>query len=203
MNYGERLREVRKSKGMSQYRLSKLSGVPQTTLSQYENKGSEPGIDILKRLCSALEISVSDFLDETNHVIDEKEADGDSITGSVFSSRLKVCRQSKDMLQSHVAEKIGVARSTYAMYERGEREPNVDTIADLAKLFEVSADYLLGLVDDPGETVEFDTLAASSDFPLLPDGRVCEMELIPARGKDAKLFRAEFLRRAMEKRKQG
>lgn len=58
--------------------------------------------------------------------------------------RLKNLRTEKKWLQKDVAEKIGVGRTTYAMYEQGKREPDNATLQKIAELFEVSVDYLLG-----------------------------------------------------------
>ncbi|MDT1944367.1 helix-turn-helix domain-containing protein [Carnobacterium maltaromaticum] len=58
--------------------------------------------------------------------------------------RLKELRTERKWLQKDVAEKIGVGRTTYAMYEQGKREPDNLTLQKIAELFEVSADYLLG-----------------------------------------------------------
>lgn len=48
-----------------------------------------------------------------------------------------------------MAENIGVAKSTYSLYESGKREPNVDTIKKIASSLNVSADTLLGIDNEP------------------------------------------------------
>ena len=48
-----------------------------------------------------------------------------------------------------MAESIGVAKSTYSLYESGNREPNVQTIKKIADVLNVSADELLGLNEEP------------------------------------------------------
>ena len=49
------------------------------------------------------------------------------------------------MSQKDVAENIGVAKSTYSLYESGNREPNVITIKKIAAYLNISANSLLGL----------------------------------------------------------
>ncbi|WP_271751536.1 helix-turn-helix transcriptional regulator [Cohnella sp. JJ-181] len=53
-------------------------------------------------------------------------------------------RVKRDWTQEHLADLVGVARSTYANWESGKREPDLTTIEKLADIFEVSVDYLLG-----------------------------------------------------------
>lgn len=74
---------------------------------------------------------------------------------------LKKLRQSKGVLQKDVATHLGVDRTTYVKYERGDSEPNHDMLSKLADYFEVSIDYLLGretsaqTIDEQLDGVEF------------------------------------------------
>ena len=64
-----------------------------------------------------------------------------------FCERLKAIRIESGMTQKGVCEKLGMSLNGYASYEQGRTEPNVETLKALCKLFEVNADYLLGLED--------------------------------------------------------
>lgn len=59
-----------------------------------------------------------------------------------FSDRLKEARLKKGYTQEQIAEKIGVAKSTYTGYEKGTREPNVNTIGKLMEELNVDANFL-------------------------------------------------------------
>lgn len=66
-----------------------------------------------------------------------------------FARRLKECREKKKSdnsrwTQKYVAEKIGMARTTYTAYENGTKMPPPDTINNIAILLDVSNDYLMG-----------------------------------------------------------
>ncbi|MDO3660461.1 MULTISPECIES: helix-turn-helix domain-containing protein [Bacillus] len=61
-----------------------------------------------------------------------------------FSFRLKKLRDEKKMNQQEVADNLGIARTTYASYEQGKREPDHETLVKIANFFEVTVDYLLG-----------------------------------------------------------
>ena len=69
--------------------------------------------------------------------------------GERFNENLKIARERKGLSQKDIAEGIGVAKSTYSLYESGNREPNVQTIKKIADLLNVSADELLGIDDEP------------------------------------------------------
>lgn len=67
---------------------------------------------------------------------------------SVLSERLFQLRKQKNLSQEELAELSGIAYRSYRRYESGEREPVASTIIVLARFFDVSADYLLGLGDE-------------------------------------------------------
>lgn len=63
---------------------------------------------------------------------------------STFSERLRGLRIEHRLSQQGLAEELGVSKSSINMYERGEREPNFETVATIAEFFRVDMDYLLG-----------------------------------------------------------
>lgn len=68
-----------------------------------------------------------------------------------FPERLKEARKRRNLKQREVAEHLQITPHSYQQYEGGDRRPNFETLVALADLLGVSADYLLGRVDTPGE----------------------------------------------------
>ena len=66
----------------------------------------------------------------------------------IFAERLKYLRLEKELSQRELAEKLGLSHSVVAHWENELRAPSAEAIVLLAKYFNVSADYLLGLTDD-------------------------------------------------------
>ena len=64
-----------------------------------------------------------------------------------FAGRLKELRTSKHLTQEQFAKKMGISRSTVGMYEKGNREPDYETLEAFADFFNVDIDYLLGRSD--------------------------------------------------------
>ena len=63
----------------------------------------------------------------------------------ILGQRLKELRAEKKLTQKEVAEYLRISSVTYLRYEKAQREPSLDLLAELAVFFGVSTDYLLGL----------------------------------------------------------
>jgi transcriptional regulator with XRE-family HTH domain len=51
--------------------------------------------------------------------------------------------------QQEIADKLGISRARYSHYENEHVEPDNELLSNIAELFNVSADYLLGISDNP------------------------------------------------------
>lgn len=63
---------------------------------------------------------------------------------NLLAENIKKYRKSLNMTQDELAEKIGITLGTISKWERGNSEPDVDYIMDLAEIFQISVDVLLG-----------------------------------------------------------
>lgn len=63
----------------------------------------------------------------------------------MVSERIKSLRMSNDMTQTDLAKKLNITRSSVNAWEMGISTPSTTYIVELAQLFHVSTDYLLGL----------------------------------------------------------
>lgn len=68
---------------------------------------------------------------------------------TLFRFRLKDLREKKRISQYKFAEDLKIAQSTIGNWEAGKREPGYNTLIAIAKYFDVTVDYLLGLSDCP------------------------------------------------------
>lgn len=62
-----------------------------------------------------------------------------------FGSVLKTLRLKENFTQAQLAQKLGLTKSVISAYETGLRLPSYDILIHIAKIFNVSTDYLLGL----------------------------------------------------------
>lgn len=93
----------------------------------------------------------------------------------IFAMRLKKVREhlkrnDPKWTQSYVAEKIGVARTSYTSYESGAKQPPLETVNKLADLFNVDINYLIGRTDTPITDSESHKVSVSgTEFVLSPE----------------------------------
>ena len=66
-----------------------------------------------------------------------------------YYQRLKDTREDSDKKQEDIALILNITRQQYQLYESGKREMPMHHFITLAKYYNVSLDYLAGLVDTP------------------------------------------------------
>ena len=63
--------------------------------------------------------------------------------------RLRDLREDHDKKQEAIAEVLGISRQQYQLYESGKRELPMHHFVTLARYYNVSIDYLAGLIEIP------------------------------------------------------
>ena len=66
--------------------------------------------------------------------------------------QLKILRKRMGLTQAEVASKLGIDRSTYAKYETGQSEPNLEMINKISTLYDTSLDLLITGTSAPTST---------------------------------------------------
>jgi transcriptional regulator with XRE-family HTH domain len=67
-----------------------------------------------------------------------------------FARAVRSARRSKGLSQAEAAERIGIAVEAYGRLERGVVLPRAETLVNMADVFGVTCDALLGLEATPG-----------------------------------------------------
>ena len=80
----------------------------------------------------------------------------------MFGQRLRELRLSNGYTQATLADKIGVSEKTIGTWERGTREPPMETTVKLADIFDVTLDYLYGRNETPQWAKQKDTIDLKS-----------------------------------------
>jgi len=69
----------------------------------------------------------------------------------IFRTRLKDLRTAANLNQAELGTTLGISRGAISYYENGERLPDIEILHRIAKFFNVSSDYLLGLTQIPSK----------------------------------------------------
>ena len=96
-----------------------------------------------------------------------------------FCDRFRQLRNQKGLTQMELSKLLKISKSSVNMYERGEREPSLETLELIADIFNVDMDYLLGKSDCPNRTSSI--FSSYSDLPKNII-RLPEMRKIPLLG---------------------
>ena len=94
-----------------------------------------------------------------------------------FGLRLKQLREKHNLSQSQVAKRLGITRAAISSYENNIALPSVNVLAELALLYRVSTDYLLGLDNRTAIVLEDLTPRQSAVIQEVMDTLVTEFKL--------------------------
>jgi transcriptional regulator with XRE-family HTH domain len=70
----------------------------------------------------------------------------------IFSSRIRKLREGK-MNQGEFADSVGISRGAMSYYEQELRTPDIGVLRAICEKYNISADYLLGLIPDTNHAV--------------------------------------------------
>ena len=62
--------------------------------------------------------------------------------------RIKDLREDNDITQKEIAEYLHIKQNTYSQYENGQRQLPLEALIALAKFYNTSTDYILGLTNE-------------------------------------------------------
>ena len=65
----------------------------------------------------------------------------------MYCLRLKELREEFQLTQKELSKYLHIKQNTYSQYENNQRQLPLEILVTLAKYYEVSTDYILGLTD--------------------------------------------------------
>ncbi|WP_340701590.1 helix-turn-helix transcriptional regulator [Brevibacillus borstelensis] len=72
-----------------------------------------------------------------------------------LGEKLKNLREQRGWTQSQAAERIGISSQVVSNYERNYRSPDKETLSRIAKVYNCSLDWLLGVTDNPDRNDDY------------------------------------------------
>lgn len=118
-----------------------------------------------------------------------------------FATILRELRKSRDLSQGDLAKALSVHHTAVSQWETGRTMPDIDTITQVARYFNVSTDYLLGRDDDPNPSAPPPATKDIDDIRFALFGDVAE-EITDEDMEDVRLV-VELIKRRKQDKKEG
>lgn len=147
MLYKDRLKRLREEKELTQAFLAELLNIHEFVYGQYEREYTIMPIRHLNTLSNYFNVSVDylfSFSLEKNYGNIRS-----SIDLNIVALRLKEFRKENKLTQESLAHLLNVVKGTVGNYESGRALIATPFLYEICKKYKISADYLLGKIDEP------------------------------------------------------
>jgi Predicted transcriptional regulators len=84
-----------------------------------------------------------------------------------LSEKLRLARKRKKLTQTEISKHLNLTSQAYSKYENGDNTPTMDSLIILCNLLEVSANWLLGIEDNPKTLLSIEELKSQELIPLV------------------------------------
>ena len=142
----DRLKLLRLERNISQKELAKIIGLDNTLLNKYENNYNTIPLTHLNTICNYFNVSLDYIFNFTN--IRNYKNSIDELDKSKVGQRLKMIRKDNKLTQEKLAQVLNTTHSVISDYERGRFLISTSFLYAICKNYGVSADYLLGKIDE-------------------------------------------------------
>ena len=144
MTFAEKLQKALTKSGMTRSELADKAGISRPMITNYLKGNYKAKQNNVFKLAKALNIPESDLIEDgafsatTPAELPEKS----ELKMTFYYKKFKSLRKDIGMSQLEVGQKLGLAKSTIAMYESGKRTPDFETIEAICDLFNVNMSEL-------------------------------------------------------------
>lgn len=135
---GERLKNIREVRRISQFRLADMMGTEQSTIAKIEKGAGYPKLSTLYKIGEALNISVSDILAES------PPSKNGTLSPEEVGANIRKWRTVRGLGVKKLAEKSGVSRNSIRNLETGKCMSFLLTYQYIAEALGVTVGTLLG-----------------------------------------------------------
>ena len=144
-----KLREARKLKGITLDEVAEDIGITKQALSYYETEKREPKKETWIKLADYYDVPVAYLMGLPDGLVQYINKTQTMTIDDVKSNRLRELRKKLGFTRKQVSEDmkecgIDIPPSTLSSYEKGERNPKIDKLEDLAFYYRVPLSYLKG-----------------------------------------------------------
>lgn len=147
------LKLLREERGLTKKQLADEIGIKERAYMTYEYGQRDVSTELLQKFADYFGVTTDYLLGRPDEKPLEDLKEGDTVH---WYEILKTLREKSGESMSKTAEFLGIPKGTYASYEYGKREPNIEMILKISDHFGVAIDYLLGgkSAETPEDTIK-------------------------------------------------
>ena len=146
MDYTNILKQLREEKNLSQKDIAYILGISRGLYSQYEIADKIIPLNHLEKLSNYFNLPINYLLGLDN---DKQKQNLKEINNNLFSIRLKEFRKENKLTQEKLAKELNTSHSVISAYEKNKTLILTSFLYTICKKYNISADYLLGKINNP------------------------------------------------------
>jgi len=147
MIYGEKLKNLRENAYLTQRNLGNILNIHHDAYAQYEREYTIIPLKHLNTLCTYFNVSL-DFIFGLTSKINYPNRKQE-ISKELYILRIKEFRKEQNLTQKKLADVLNTTQSTLTGYECGRYIIATPFLYTICTKYNISADYLLGKIDNP------------------------------------------------------
>lgn len=147
MNIGLNIRRLREMNKKTIGDVSEILGVAKITYNHYETQEKIIPIERLNVLCNYYNVSIDYAFGFSNDI--RYKFTRENFDKSISAMRIKEFRKENNLTLVKLASLLGTVHPTIVNYENAKNLIPTSFLYDICKKYRISADYLLGRVDEP------------------------------------------------------
>lgn len=134
MDIGKKIKELRKSKNLTQEEFSEQIGISRSYLSDLENNRKSPSVETLKQIAERSGCFL--FVDFQTKPVKKQ----------LIGEKIKKLRLDNGWTMEQLGERLNPksSKGCVSNWENGHNNPNRQRTKELAELFDVTVEYLRG-----------------------------------------------------------
>ncbi len=145
MNYGKQMKLIRTYNDIKQKEVAEYLNISVYTYSHYETQDTSIPLKHLIKFCNYFDVSI-DYVLGFNENINYKNCNK-KMDLKICGKRLLNLRKENKLKQIDIAKILLLDQPTWSIYENGKSLIGLPYLYKLCKLYNISADYLLGRID--------------------------------------------------------
>ncbi len=146
INYGNKMKELREYEGLSQREVAEAIGISRSAYNQFEKQYDIIPIKRLNQIANFFDVSIDYLfgLTKTRNYLNSNK----NIDINISSKRLKNLRKENNLTQEKLKDYLNASVSVIVHHENKRTIIGTPFLYTICKKFKISADYLLGRIDE-------------------------------------------------------